>query len=135
MKRIALPVTNELLSAHFGHPEYFYIYEINDKGIEKEEMLSPPVHTPGAFPKWLAEMNVTDIIAGGMGPRAVDLFNANGINVYLGAAIKKPQELVIEFLNGTLQCNENLCDHDEEHEHHHGEHHHHGGHGSQHFLN
>ncbi len=124
MRRIALPVANGLLSAHFGHPEHFYIYEIKDDKIDKEEMHTPPVHTPGAFPKWLAEMQVTDIIAGGMGQRAVDLFNANGINVFLGAEVKNPKDLVNELLSGTLVSNENLCNHDGEHDHHdHGHHH------------
>jgi len=126
MRRIALPVANGVLSAHFGHPEYFYIYQVKDNQIEKEEMLLPPVHTPGAFPKWLAEMNVTDIIAGGMGARAVELFNANGINVYLGAEIKNPKALALDLINGKLVSTENLCDNDD-HDHHHGHHHHHHG--------
>ncbi len=131
MRRIALPVANGLLSAHFGHPEYFYIYEIKDNNVDKEEMYQPPVHTPGAFPKWLAEMNVTDIIAGGMGQRAVDLFNANGINVYLGAEIKNPRVLVEELLSGNLKSQENLCNHDGDHDHDH----HHGHHGPHHHFN
>ncbi len=133
MRRIALPVANGLLSAHFGHPEYFYIYEIKDNNVDKEEMYQPPVHTPGAFPKWLAEMNVTDIIAGGMGQRAVDLFNANGINVYLGAEIKNPRVLVEELLSGNLKSQENLCNHDGDHDHDHD--HHHGHHGPHHHFN
>ncbi len=131
MRRIALPVTNNLLSAHFGHPEYFFIYEIKDNKIDKEEMHTPPVHTPGAFPKWLADMQVTDIIAGGMGQRAVGLFNANGINVYLGAEVKNPKDLVIELLEGSLVSNENLCNHDGDHDHNH--HHGHGDGGHHHF--
>lgn len=125
MQKIALPVANGLLSAHFGHPEYFFIYEAENKTIGKEEMHQPPVHTPGAFPKWMADMGVTDIIVGGIGPKAIDLFNANGINVYIGAAIKNPKELANELLQGTLISKENLCNHDDDHEHEHGHHHHH----------
>ena len=135
MRRIALPVANGLLSAHFGHPEYFYIYEIKDNQIDKEEMYTPPVHTPGAFPKWLADMGVSDIIAGGMGQSAVNLFNANGINVYLGAEIKNPQELAIELVNGTLVSKENLCNHDGDHDGDHDHHHHHNGDGPHHHFN
>ena len=124
MRKIALPVANSMLSAHFGHPEYFYIYETDDNIIGKEEMHVPPTHTPGAYPKWMADMGVNDIIVGGIGQKAIDLFNSNGINVYIGAEIKSPKELVGELLQGTLVSKENLCSHDGDHEHEHGHHHH-----------
>ncbi len=114
MRKIALPVANSLLSPHFGHPEYFYIYEANENIIEKEEMHVPPTHTPGAYPKWMADMGVTDIIVGGVGQKAIDLFNSNGINVYMGAAVKKPKELASELLQGTLVGKANLCNHDDD---------------------
>ncbi|MEN8121058.1 MAG: NifB/NifX family molybdenum-iron cluster-binding protein [Bacteroidota bacterium] len=123
MRKIALPVANSLLSPHFGHPEYFYIFEANENTIEKEEMHVPPAHTPGSYPKWMADMGVTDIIVGGIGQMAINLFNSNGINVYIGAAIKNPKELAKELLQGTLVSKENLCNHDGDHDH--GHHHHH----------
>ena len=122
MQKIALPVANSLLSPHFGHTEYFHIYEANENKIEKEEMHVPPVHTPGAYPKWMADMGVTDIIVGGIGQKAIDLFNSNGINVYIGAEVKDPKELANKLLEGTLVSRENLCNHDGDHDH--GHHHH-----------
>jgi len=124
MKKIALPVANSQLSQHFGHPEYFYIYEADEKTIKNEEMLVPPPHTPGAYPKWMADMGVTDVIVGGIGQKAIDLFNSNGINVFVGAEIKNPKDLVNELLQGTLRSRENLCNHDGDHDHQHGHHQH-----------
>lgn len=111
MRRIAIPVSDGTLSAHFGHCQNFYIYDVENSSIKSEEMLIPPPHEPGVLPKWLAEKKVSDIIAGGMGQRAIDLFNQNNINVYVGAEIKPPKLLVEAFCNGTLKTNANLCDH------------------------
>ena len=35
----------------------------------------PPEHRPGVYPRWVAALGVTDVIAGGIGQRAIDLFN------------------------------------------------------------
>jgi predicted Fe-Mo cluster-binding NifX family protein len=42
---------------------------------------------------------------------AIDIFNSNGVNVFIGAPIDTPENLVNNFVNGTLKTNENLCDH------------------------
>ena len=120
MKKIALPILDAKLSAHFGHPEHFYIYDVDNDAIVKETMLVQPEHKPGVYPAWLAGLGVTDIIVGGIGGHAIDLFNKNGINVFLGAEVKAAKELVNDFIKGTLVCKENLCNHDGDHEH--GEH-------------
>jgi len=124
MKKIALPILNAKLSAHFGHPEHFYIYDVNEKEIVKETMLVQPEHKPGVYPAWLSDLGVTDIIVGGIGAKAIELFNQNGINVFAGAEIKSAKELVNDLINGTLICNENSCNNDSEHGHEHGHHHH-----------
>ena len=51
------------------------------------------------------------IIAGGMGQRAQSLFAENGIKVVVGAPAETPEQLVAEYLAGTLKAGENVCDH------------------------
>lgn len=111
MTKIAIPVANGQLNGHFGHTQQFYIFNIENNSIVKEEKLTPPPHEPGLYPKWLAEMGVTNVIAGGMGQKAIALFNQNKINVFVGVAIKDPKELVFDFLNGTLETRDNTCSH------------------------
>ncbi|MCK5225833.1 MAG: NifB/NifX family molybdenum-iron cluster-binding protein [Planctomycetes bacterium] len=111
--KIAIPITAGKLSQHFGHCEQFAIIDIDDenKNIKNKELLEPPVHEPGALPKWLAELNVNLIIAGGMGMRAHQLFTQNNIKVVVGAADDEPENIVSQYLSGQLQCGENICDH------------------------
>ncbi len=111
MKKIAIPITDNILSAHFGHCDKFYVYEIENEKIVKETIMTPPSHEPGLLPKWLGGQSVTDIIAGGIGQRAIDLFNQNNINVYVGAPQKAPVEIVESHLNGSITLSGNYCDH------------------------
>ena len=110
-KRIAIPLENGILCAHFGHCEQFAIIDAEDKSIVKESLITPPPHEPGLLPGWLATKGVTDVIAGGMGQRAIGLFNQQKINVFVGAQIKDPKELVSDLLNDTLAAGANYCDH------------------------
>ena len=112
MKKIAIPIDNGALSAHFGHCEQFAIMEVNDGKVLSTHNVTPPEHVPGLYPKWIAGMGVSDVIAGGMGQKAIALFNQHCINVYLGAPAKTPEAIAEEFLRGELTLNANPCNHE-----------------------
>jgi len=111
--KIAIPLASGRLSMHFGHCERFALVDVDpaEKTILKREDVDAPPHQPGLLPKWLAERGANVIIAGGMGRRAQDLFTEHGIQVIVGAPADTPERLVGDFLAGTLQAGENVCDH------------------------
>lgn len=109
--KIAIPILNGEITAHFGHCEKFAIVETKDNQLISEEMVTPPVHEPGVYPRFLAEQNVEVIIAGGMGQKAQDLFAQNNIKVFMGVNAGTSKELVENYLNNQLKTGENLCDH------------------------
>ena len=111
--RIAIPLTDGKLSAHFGHCEQFAIIDVDSdsRNIKSQESVIPPAHEPGVLPRWLAGLHVDLIIAGGMGQRAQQLFAENNIDVVVGAPDNEPQELISQYLTGRLQCGQNICDH------------------------
>jgi len=98
---------------HFGHCERFALVEVDlaTKKILNREDIDAPPHQPGLLPPWLAERGANMIIAGGMGRRAQDLFVEQGIQVIVGAPADTPERLVSDYLAGTLQAGENVCDH------------------------
>jgi predicted Fe-Mo cluster-binding NifX family protein len=110
-KCIAVPLENGILCAHFGHCQQFAIIETDSNGVSNEVLVTPPPHEPGMLPGWLAEKGVTDVIAGGMGQRAIGLFNQKNINVFVGAPFKSPKELADDLINNTLDAGANYCDH------------------------
>jgi predicted Fe-Mo cluster-binding NifX family protein len=111
--RIAIPLTEGKLSAHFGHCEHFAIIDAdtNSKEIKSQQLLTPPPHEPGLLPEWLSELSVELVIAGGMGRRAQQLFKQSNIDVVVGASDNSPSDLVMQYLTGQLQCGQNICDH------------------------
>jgi len=90
-KRIAIPLENGILCSHFGHCQQFAILDTDSNLITNESFITPPPHEPGLLPGWLAEKGVTDVIAGGMGQRAIELFNRQNINVFVGASLRALQ--------------------------------------------
>ena len=111
--KIAIPMTNGKISSHFGHCEQFAIIDadVENKAITNSELLTPPPHEPGLLPRWLAEMSVELVIAGGMGQRAQQLFKENNIDVIVGTADNTPRELVEMYLRNELVSGHNICDH------------------------
>ena len=110
-QKFAIPSSNGILDEHFGHCHQFAIIEVQDNKIIDEGLIDAPPHQPGLLPPWLAERGVTDVIAGGMGQRAIQLFNQQKVNVFVGAPKLSPGELVEGFLNKSLKFAANYCDH------------------------
>lgn len=110
-QKIAVPTINNCLCQHFGHCDKFAIFEVENSVVKNEEYLKPPPHEPGVLPVWLVSQEVTHIFAGGMGQRAVSLFEENNIKVYTGVEEKPAKILVEEFLGNRLITGANACDH------------------------
>jgi predicted Fe-Mo cluster-binding NifX family protein len=113
MNRIvfAIPVADGRLCSHFGHCEMFALIETENGEIKNKSMHTPPPHEPGILPQWLHEKGADIVLAGGMGTRAQNLFNQNGIKVVTGAPVDSAESLVEQYLSSSLVAGENICDH------------------------
>lgn len=118
MKKIAIPADNGKLCKHFGGAKYFDFYEIENNEITSQETLEAPKHEPGVLPKWLKTLNVTDVIAGGMGERAFKLLEHNNIKAHTGVEDDSIENIINKFLNGKLVTSSTTCTHKhDDHEH------------------
>jgi Mrp family chromosome partitioning ATPase/predicted Fe-Mo cluster-binding NifX family protein len=109
--RYAIPTAGGCLTTHFGHTDQFTLVDAAGDAIQAVRSVQPPPHAPGVLPRWLKEQGVDVVIAGGMGRRAQDLFAEQGIQVVVGAANAKAEDLVRQHLAGTLKTGQNVCDH------------------------
>ena len=111
-KRIAIPIDEKgILDEHFGHCQYFALIDTEDDKITAEVVVNPPPHEPGILPKWLAKQGASDVLAGGMGHKAIQIFNYNEINVFVGAPKLTATELAIGFTKNEIEFKANYCDH------------------------
>ncbi len=109
--KIAIPTTQGCISQHFGHCETFNFYDVEEGKIIKSTSLTPPPHEPGVLPVWLGQQGADVIIAGGMGARAQQLLEGQGIEVVIGITDGQPEMLIEAYLGGNLCGGANLCDH------------------------
>jgi predicted Fe-Mo cluster-binding NifX family protein len=111
--RLAVPVTEGKVAAHFGHSSHFALFDVDEatKAIVKKEVIPSPGHQPGFLPTWLADEGVSVVIASGMGSRARALFNENRIEVVIGVLDDNPEKAILDYLKGELATGDNICDH------------------------
>lgn len=109
--KIAVPLVGGRFSEHFGGAEAFGLYEVDEAGrtIASSSVAPAPPHERGAYPRWLRERGAGVILAGGMGPRAVQMFEQFGIRVVAGASGEDPEAVVRAFLDGCLVAGGSPC--------------------------
>ena len=129
MTRIAFSSEDNLgldgqMSGHFGRCPYFTLVDVNDGKIEKVTVVENPFygnHQPGQVPAFIHAQEADVMIAGGMGPMAINLFNSNGVEVVTGymGTVKNVLEAYLKGeAKGASGCGHD--DHDHEHHHDHG---------------
>lgn len=111
--KIAIPVAQGQLCAHFGHCEQFAFLDldVDEKKIVKRIDLTPPAHAPGVIPPWVAEQGAEIVLAGGMGGRAIQIFEQYGVKVQVGCPSDTPENIAEQFMSNSLVSGSNLCDH------------------------
>ena len=128
--KIAVPIYQGQFSEHFGGAEQFGFFAVDDdRRVGDSTKVPPPEHGRGVFPMWLRDQGITHVLAGGMGPRAIDILGRHGIEVVLGVKGSDPEAVVQSYLEGTLMATGEVCHdhsfHDCGHSHG-GDRHHHG---------
>ncbi len=102
------------VSHHFGRCPYFVIVDVEDKNVEKIEVIDNPYfagHQPGMVPGFINEHGVKVMLSGGMGRRAIDFFQQYGISPATGAH-GTVQSTLDSYFSGDLQqaapCRESI---------------------------
>ena len=119
--RIAVTYENGEIFQHFGHTEFFKVYDIQDGKIAASEVVSTNGSGHGALAGVLNALNADVLICGGIGGGAQAALAAAGIQLF-GGVSGNADAAVQAMLDGKLLYNPNVrCNH-------HGEHHHEEGH-------
>ncbi len=99
------------VAAHFGRCPEYTIVQVENGSVVDMKTLPNPGHEPGVLPGFLADQGAECMIAGGMGPRAQNLFASLDIDVVVGAT--GPVDAVVrDHILGCLETGDDLCNHD-----------------------
>ena len=108
--KVAVAVEAGQVAPHFGRCQSYLVADVQGGGIGARQQVSSPGHEPGVLPAMLHDLGVECVIAGGMGPRAQQMFEQYGIATIVGVA-GAAHEALSQFAKGTLEGGESLCDH------------------------
>ena len=99
------------IAYHFGRCSYYVFVEVENGQIKSVETKRNPYfnsHTPGVVPEFIASQGAKVIVAGGMGPRAIDWFNRLGVQPITGVS-GVIRDVLNDYLAGKL-ANAKPCD-------------------------
>lgn len=124
--KIAVTYDNGQIFQHFGHTEFFKIYDVENNEIINSQVVSTMGSGHGALAGFLKQNNVEVLICGGIGGGAQNALSAAGIKLY-GGVSGNADEAVKALIGNNLDYNPDVkCSH---HEHSEGEEHQCGNHG------
>ena len=108
--RIAVTYDNGEVFQHFGHSEYFKVFEAEDGKVVSSEVIGSDGQGHGALATLLAGKGIDVLICGGIGGGAVNALNAAGIELCAGQS-GSADEAVEAYLRGELENSGANCDH------------------------
>ena len=117
-QKIAIPTSEGKLWQHFGKAPEVTFVTVEDGQVKETVVLKAPEHEHGAMPRFIAAQGGTDVLCGGLGKGAVTMLNDLGIQVHGGAPTIAVEEVLSQYLGGTIVYGDSSC-------HHHCEGHHH----------
>ena len=123
--KVAVTYENGNIFQHFGHTQYFKVYEVAEGHVLSSEVVDTNGSGHGALAGVLNRLNADVLICGGIGGGAQMALAEAGIQLY-GGVSGDADAAVEAFLKGALDFNPDVqCNHHD----HHGEGHTCGDHG------
>ena len=93
------------VSHHFGRCPFYFLVEVEGDQIMESKVAQNPFygnHQPGQMPVFIRDLGANVILAGGMGPRAIDLFMNYEIEVATGA-VGNVRNVLDAYLRGDIK--------------------------------
>ncbi len=117
MKKIAVPTRGTSLDDHFGHCESYTIFTIDDTNKVNAKDVIPSTQDCGCksnIATKLNELGVSVMLAGNIGPGAVNVLGNVGIKVFRGYS-GNIDDVLKDYLNGVVGETGANCNHDHGH--------------------
>jgi len=121
--KIAVATDDEMgldavLSHHFGRCPYYIVVDVDDKEIKDVKAVKNPFYEShgqtGEVPNFIHSLGADVIIAGGMGPKAIGIFQQLGIQAVTGAS-GIVGDVIKSYIHGQIEGAVPCSDHDSSH--------------------
>lgn len=106
---LAIAADHEQVAAHFGRCERYVLYDIKDGQATSMKTIKTPRHEKDLMPKLLRENDVDALICGGIGRRAKNHLDRDGITCYSGLK-GTLDEALKAYVEGTLPHHDEVCE-------------------------
>ena len=103
MIKVAIPISGNLLSKNFNDCSYYAIYKIDKETIVSRKEGVAAEKTSKELPKWAEHSGITDVIVHEIDKVSMEYFSGTKINLFVGVNINTPEQLIEEYLKGTLR--------------------------------
>lgn len=108
-----------MISAHFGRCPYYTLVDIEDRKVGMIKVVENPFYyshgNSGEVPNFIRSQGASVMIAGGMGPKAINFFREFGIEVVTGAS-GRVRDAINSYLDGSLSGSQSCHDGGYQHE-------------------
>lgn len=108
MAKIAIPISAGRLSAKFSQCGHFDIFYIDQREIISKEQNKRCSKSIEELNNWINTNGITDVIVHGIDKKWVTYFSDTKVNLYLGVNINSSEQLINDYLNGTLKSDTNV---------------------------
>jgi predicted Fe-Mo cluster-binding NifX family protein len=106
---------DSVVSPHFGRCPYYVLVDLEGREVRQVSAVENPYyghHQPGQVPAFIERQGADVMLAGGMGRRAIGLFQQCGIEPVTGA-VGSVRHALEQYLGGALQgaapCRESIA--------------------------
>lgn len=100
----------DTIADHFGRCDGYTLVDIHDGRESGRAFIDNPGHEPGLLPRLLKQHGVACVLAGGAGPRAIDLLGQLGIDICVGAS-GSIDDVIDAIVADDITTGESTCDH------------------------
>jgi len=105
MNRVVIPIEGDFLSEMFNDCTSYQVYEIdNNEQISKVKGI-PSQKISGKLQKLMENYGATDLIVHSIDRVSLKFFSETKLNLFIGVEIRKPEQLIEDYLKGTLKSN------------------------------
>lgn len=106
MKRLAIPILNNILSKAFDKCNAYVFFDIEENGTTSSFQKKLPLELNiNQIANWFKTQGTTDIVFHHVDTNNLSLFIELKINVFVGVDLLPPELLLEQFTNGRLKSN------------------------------